>query len=120
MASRSNLASVEFGSKAVRDLRKLAKSNREDAEKIRDALEDLSSGASNLDIKQLQGHPPWRRLRVGDWRVLYRELSAEEIAELRKARRERAGSTRAAARKGWLVFRIVNRKELERAAATLP
>lgn len=29
------------------------------------------------DIKPLQGHPGWWRLRVGDWRVLY-SISREE------------------------------------------
>ena len=120
MVEPSHLPLLEFASKATRDLRKLAKSNRESAEKIRAALDDLCGGAMNLDVKRIGGHPPWRRLRVGDWRVLYRELSSEEATELRRARGQRKKATSTGEVPGWLVFRIVNRKDLERAAGTLP
>jgi hypothetical protein len=48
-------------------------------------------------------------LRSGDWRVLLRPLSAAELADV-------AGT----ATRGFLVARIVNRRDLERAVATLP
>ena len=48
--------------------------------RVSDALESLAAGAENLDVKALAGRTPWLRLRVGDWRVLYRPLSAEEAA----------------------------------------
>jgi hypothetical protein len=42
------------------------------------------------------GHAPWRRLRVGEYRVLYRELAAE--ADPR-----------------YLVARVIDRRNLHRA-----
>jgi mRNA-degrading endonuclease RelE of RelBE toxin-antitoxin system len=126
MADPWDLPLVELASKAERDLRKLARRNRADAESVRDGLEQLRTGASNLDVKQVQGHPPWWRLRVGDWRVLYRKLSAEEVAELCRKRRpeltERLGKAPAVPQdgSGFLVFRIVNRGDLQRGVETLP
>jgi mRNA-degrading endonuclease RelE of RelBE toxin-antitoxin system len=105
---------LELSSKAERDLRKLAKRSRADARSVRDGLDQLRRGAANLDVKQVQGHPPWWRMRVGDWRVLYRPLTAGEVAELSDARGAVAGSS------GFLVFRIVNRADLERGVETLP
>jgi regulator of sirC expression with transglutaminase-like and TPR domain len=63
----------------------------------------------NLDLAVLQGRAPWLRLRSGDWRVLLRPLSAAELTDV--------GGTTA---RGFLVARIVNRRDLERAVATLP
>jgi len=48
-------------------------------------------------VKAIAGHAGWFRLRVGDWRVLYRRVSAS----------------------GMLVARIVNRRDLDRAVAQL-
>jgi mRNA-degrading endonuclease RelE of RelBE toxin-antitoxin system len=126
MADPWDLPLLEFASKAERDLRKLAKRNRADAMSIRDALDELRSGATNIDVKPVQGHPPWWRLRVGDWRILYRTLTSEEVLEL--CRRRQPALTEELGRKpalprngtGLLVFRIVNRRDLERAAGALP
>jgi hypothetical protein len=63
----------------------------------------------NLDVLALRGRAPWLRLRSGDWRVLLRPLNAAELAEV-------AGT----ATGGFLVARIANRRDLERAVATLP
>jgi mRNA-degrading endonuclease RelE of RelBE toxin-antitoxin system len=93
---------VELARRAVRDLRRM---NRPDVRRVREALDDLVAGAENLDVKAIQGHSPWRRLRVGDFRVLYRELS----------RREGAGS----GNPGLLVARVIDRRELERAVRSL-
>lgn len=49
-----------------------------------------------MDVKSLAGHPGWYRLRLGDWRVLYYSDPP-----------------------GIVVERIVNRRDLERAVATL-
>lgn len=68
------------------------------------ALDELAAGAENLDVKALVGRPPYLRMRVGDWRVLYRPSNEQEVA---------AGGA------GWFIFRIVNRRDLERAARTL-
>jgi mRNA-degrading endonuclease RelE of RelBE toxin-antitoxin system len=115
MPAREDLPLLEFASKAERDLRKIVRRNRPDAESIRDGLAQLRAGASNIDTKQVRGHPPWWRLRVGDWRVLFRKLERGEVAELCRARK-----TGATTREGYLVFRIVNRADLERAVDTLP
>jgi hypothetical protein len=55
-----------------------------------------------LDVRPLEGRKPWRRLRVGDWRILFRPLSSQESPS-----------------GGYLVARIVNRRELERAVREL-
>ncbi len=67
-------------------------------------LEALSAGGASLDIKPLAGAAPWHRLRVGDYRILYRPVEPDEGADP-KAR--------------WLVARVVHRRDLERAVATL-
>jgi mRNA-degrading endonuclease RelE of RelBE toxin-antitoxin system len=126
MANPWDLPLLEIASRAERDLRKLAKRSRTDAVRIRHALEELRSGTATIDVKSVQGHPPWWRLRVGDWRILYRPLTSEEVIEL--CRQRQAGLAEELGRKpalprhgtGILVFRIVNRRELERAAGALP
>src|SRR3954451_24021372 len=92
---------LELARRAVRDLRKMDGPHRR---RVRDALEALAAGAENLDVKALVGRAPWLRLRVGDWRVLYRPLSDEEAA---------AGGP------GWLVARVVDRRDLERSVRSL-
>lgn len=67
----------------------------------------------NLDVKALEGHGSWLRLRVGAYRILYRPLSVEELATVG---RRRGGQAEA----GYLVARIVHRRDLERAVDTLP
>ena len=72
------------------------------------ALDRLAEGAESLDIKALQGAAPWLRLRVGDFRVLCRSLTAEELHAL-------LGSPGA----GFLVGRVVDRRDLDRAIESL-
>jgi mRNA-degrading endonuclease RelE of RelBE toxin-antitoxin system len=90
---------IELATRAVRDLRKVS---RPDRERIREALAALAVDAGNLDVKALTGRAPWLRMRVGDWRVLYRPLLENETG----------GS-------GLLVARVINRRELERAVRSL-
>ncbi len=92
---------IELAQRAVRDMRKMDGPERR---RIRAALRELVEDAANLDVKALAGRAPWLRLRVGDWRVLYRPLSEREAA--------RGGP-------GWLVARVVNRRELQRAVRSL-
>ena len=87
---------------AERDLRRIG--SGEALARIRVALEGLSGGASDLDIKPLVGAAPWHRLRVGDYRILFRGVDPSEAADS-DAR--------------WLVARIVHRRELERAVSAL-
>lgn len=92
---------IELAPRAVRDLRRIDPQERR---RIRVALHELAAGAQNLDVKSLAGAAPWRRLRAGDWRVLYRPLSEQE---------EGAGGP------GYLVARIVDRRDLLRAVRSL-
>jgi mRNA-degrading endonuclease RelE of RelBE toxin-antitoxin system len=100
---------VELSRRAQRDLRALP--DRERSRIVRALREGLAADPlpRNLDLAALQGRAPWLRLRSGDWRVLLRPLSAAELADV--------GGTTA---RGFLVARIVNRRDLERAVATLP
>jgi hypothetical protein len=56
----------------------------------------LVTDAADLDIKPVAGHGPWRRLRVGEHRELYRELTGEADAP-------------------YLVARVIDRRDLHRA-----
>ncbi|HET7686342.1 MAG TPA: type II toxin-antitoxin system RelE/ParE family toxin [Candidatus Limnocylindria bacterium] len=88
--------------RAERDLRRIGAGV--DLARLRRALEALAGGATNLDAKPLAGSAPWCRLRVGDYRILYRAVDSGEAAD-------------ADAR--WLVARVVHRRDLERAVSTL-
>ena len=87
---------VRFSRRAAKDLDRLSSP---DARRVRAALSRLAIPLPrDLDVVPLVGHPPWLRLRDGDFRVLFRP--------------ERARST-------FLVVRVVNRRDLERAVAGL-
>jgi mRNA-degrading endonuclease RelE of RelBE toxin-antitoxin system len=92
---------IEIAGRAERDLRRMDVPERRH---IRDALSALTGGVENLDVKALSGRPPWLRMRVGDWRVLYRPLTPPEAAE---------------SGRGWLVARVVDRRDLERRVRSL-
>jgi mRNA-degrading endonuclease RelE of RelBE toxin-antitoxin system len=85
---------VTLRPQAERDLRRLG---RDDRKRVGDALRLLALGAENLDVKPLSGSAPWLRLRVGDYRVLYREAGDDIL----------------------VVARIVNRRDLIRTVRTL-
>lgn len=89
-----------LGPRAQRDLRGI---DRFERRRIAAALDELASGAENLDIKAVVGQPPWLRLRTGNWRVLYRPATQQETLD---------GI-------GWVIGRVINRRELERAIRTL-
>jgi mRNA-degrading endonuclease RelE of RelBE toxin-antitoxin system len=100
---------VELSKRALRDLRHIDHKSRK---RLLDLLEnDLAAEPQppNLDIKALTGRTPWLRLRRGEYRVLYRPLTSSELLAL--AAQEQAG---------FLVERVVDRGDLERAASTLP
>jgi mRNA-degrading endonuclease RelE of RelBE toxin-antitoxin system len=63
---------------------------------VLEALGALAGGAENLDVKALTGQTVWLRLRVGDFRVLYMPAG-----------------------KQWLVARVVNRRDLDKAVRSL-
>ena len=85
---------VLLATRAARDLRRLGPGPELD--RIEAALQRLEGDAANLDIKPLTGSAPWLRLRVGDWRILFR--TADEAV---------------------LVARIIHRTELQQAVRTL-
>jgi mRNA-degrading endonuclease RelE of RelBE toxin-antitoxin system len=90
--------SVELSPRAERDLRRIGRGP--ESRRIAAALdEELASDEppANLDIVPLAGRAPWLRLRVGDWRILYRRTDA-----------------------GVWVERILHRRDLMAAVATLP
>jgi mRNA-degrading endonuclease RelE of RelBE toxin-antitoxin system len=89
---------------AERDLRKLARSP--DYRQIRAAITALGTDEAT-DVVALAGRTPWRRMRVGDWRVLFRPLDDDERADLGLHER------------GYVIARIVNRRDLERAVRGL-
>ena len=85
---------VLLATRAARDLRRLGPGPELD--RIEAALQRLGDSEANLDIKPLAGSAPWLRLRVGDWRVLFRLADAAV-----------------------LVARIIHRSELQQAVRTL-
>lgn len=87
------LSNVELAPRAIRDLKGL---DRQTRKRVQQAFQALGSDAANLDVKPVAGHAPWRRLRVGEHRVLYRELADETDAR-------------------YLVARVIDRRDLHRA-----
>lgn len=64
-------AEVVFGREALKDRRRIP---AERVDEINARLQLIARGRTrNLDIKPLKGHKPWLRLRVGDYRVVYRQ-----------------------------------------------
>jgi len=95
-------AHVELSRRAQRDLRNLSAPDRK---RLVSAIEQtLGTDPMPIDAddRALSGRPPWRRLRVGELRVLYRDLTIEELP---------AGTAHGR--------RIVRRGDLHRAANTL-
>lgn len=85
---------ILLSTRAARDLRRLGPGTELD--RLQAGLERLSHGEPNVDIKPVTGSAPWLRLRIGDWRILYRP-AGDQI----------------------LVARIVHRSELQQAIRTL-
>ena len=96
------MSGIVLSRRAERDLRRIGRG--EALARLREALEGLADGEGSLDVKPLAGSAPWHRLRVGDYRVLYRAVEPDK-----------AGDSDAR----FLVARVVHRRELERAVTTL-
>ena len=92
------MAEVRLARRAVKDLDALP---AKVARRILDALEKLSRDPQvpGFDVKLLVGRRPWRRLRIGDHRVIFRPSEGGKVL---------------------LVGRVVDRKQLEQAVLTLP
>ena len=64
-------------------LRFLSKLDRRSVERIRTAIQGLTLDPPKGDIKLMQGyHDGRKRLRVGPWRVIYRQEDTGEIQVL--------------------------------------
>lgn len=87
------LSNVKLAPRAIRDVKGL---DRQTRKRVQRAFQVLGADAANLDVKPVAGHAPWRRLRVGEHRVLYRELADEADAR-------------------YLVARVIDRRDLHRA-----
>jgi mRNA-degrading endonuclease RelE of RelBE toxin-antitoxin system len=136
-------AHIELAPKAEHDLRRIGPGPGRKA--IIDALTvglTATPPPDNLDVKALKGALPWLRLRVGDYRILYRPLTPFEVKTLLDNRalqtevkrlREQRGRVNmtemfpAVVRRqqqypeaGFLIARIVHRRDLDRAVRTLP
>lgn len=96
------MARVDLSSAAQKDLRKVLKTPAGAAIK-RVVMQDLAAEPwpENLDVAALEGTGSWVRVRVGEFRIVLRPLNAAEC----KAR---------SVAKGYLVDRVVNRRDLER------
>ncbi len=96
------MARVDLSSSAQKDLRKLLKTPA-GARIKRVVLQDLAAEPwpENLDVASLEGMGSWLRVRAGEFRIVLRPLNAAEC---------RARSVA----KGYLVDRVVNRRDLER------
>jgi mRNA-degrading endonuclease RelE of RelBE toxin-antitoxin system len=86
------LSNVKLAPRAIRGLKDL---DRQTRKRVQQAFQALGADAANLDVKPVDGHAPWRRLRVGEHRVLYRELTDDADAR-------------------YLVARVIDRRDLHR------
>jgi mRNA-degrading endonuclease RelE of RelBE toxin-antitoxin system len=86
------LSNITLAPRATRDLKRLDRVTRK---RVQHAFEALAVDAANLDVKQIAGHAPWRRLRVGEHRVIARELADERDSR-------------------YLIARVIDRRDLHR------
>jgi mRNA-degrading endonuclease RelE of RelBE toxin-antitoxin system len=102
---------IEINTHFLDDLRRLPLHVQQRVSTALDAL-PREVAPSNLDIKPMKGHRPWLRLRIGDWRIVFRPLTQRELDTIR--RREGSFFTR-----GYYVETVVNRRELDRVSRKL-
>jgi mRNA-degrading endonuclease RelE of RelBE toxin-antitoxin system len=86
------LSNIKLAPRAIRDLKGLDPQTRK---RVQRAFQALEADGASLDVKPVAGHAPWRCLRVGEHRVLYRELADEADAR-------------------YLVARVIDRRDLHR------
>ena len=90
---------LQFSKRAVKDIGRL---DQRVADRMRKTLLALIADRprSKLDVRPLVGRAPWIRPRVGEFRVLLRPLTPQEVASL------------SIDGPGFLVERVVNRRDL--------
>lgn len=98
-------AHVELSRRAQRDLRDFSAADRMRLVRAIEQTLGIDPMPANADDRALSARAPWRRLRVGELRVQYRELTVDELP--------------AGAAHGRRIARIVHRGDLHRAASTL-
>lgn len=77
---------------------------------VRGTIEKLTTFVTDGagDVTAIAGARPWLRLRVGDYRVLFRRLTENEVEMLNDTRDQRTDA-------GVLVERVIHRSDLSRA-----
>jgi mRNA-degrading endonuclease RelE of RelBE toxin-antitoxin system len=103
---------LEISARFLDDLRRLPARVQERVSTVLNDVLPLEPQPPNLDIKAMKGHRPWLRLRVGDWRIVFRPLTQRELGEIRR----REGSFFA---RGYYVETVVNRREFGRISRKL-
>lgn len=98
-------AHVELSRRAERDLRDLSAPDRRRLVRAIEQTLGQDPLPANADDRALSGRAPWRRLRVGELRVLYRDMTQDELP--------------AGAAHGRRIARIIHRGHLQRAISTL-
>ena len=97
---------VQLATKAARDLRKIKddRARRDVGKFLKDEL-TAEPHPDNMDIVPLSGKAPWLRGRCGEHRVIFRKLTKDELSDDFDS--------------GYLVARIIDRRELESAVKRL-
>ena len=67
---------IEFGTKALKFLSKLEKGNKE---RVFKKITELENNPFPSDVKKLKGEKDVYRIRIGDFRVLYRIIREDDI-----------------------------------------
>ena len=67
---------IEFGTKALKFLSKLEKGNKE---RVFNKIKELENDPFPSYVKKLKGKKDVYRIRIGDFRVLYRLISEDDI-----------------------------------------
>ena len=100
---------VELAPRAAKDLRTV-RDERARRDVVRCLQDELTADPhpDNMDVKPLSGNAPWLRARCGEHRVIFRPLKRAELRALG-----------AAEPTGYLVARIIDRADLERAVRSL-
>ena len=67
---------IEFGTKSLKFLSKLEKVSKE---RIFKRIKELCEDPFPSDVKKLKGEKDVYRIRIGDFRVLYRIISEDDV-----------------------------------------
>jgi len=67
---------IEFGTKSLKFLSKLEKGSKE---RVFKRIKELEGDPFPSDVKKLKGEKDVYRIRIGDFRVLYRIISEDEV-----------------------------------------